>query len=115
MPWCARQLCRNPRCPHLAVDTRGYCPTHDPGPWSGTTAMPPGWHTTQPAVLDRDHHTCQTCGATATTVDHITPRSAGGTDDPSNLRALCTACHLTRSGQQGGHASGATRTTGGPT
>lgn len=26
-------------------------------------------------------------------VDHITPVSEGGTDDPANLRLLCGACH----------------------
>lgn len=27
-------------------------------------------------------------------VDHILPVSAGGTDDPANLRLLCRRCHL---------------------
>ncbi|MDR5776940.1 MULTISPECIES: HNH endonuclease signature motif containing protein [unclassified Caballeronia] len=26
-------------------------------------------------------------------VDHIIPLAQGGTDDESNLRGLCTACH----------------------
>lgn len=29
----------------------------------------------------------------ASQVDHIIPRSAGGTDDIDNLQALCEACH----------------------
>lgn len=33
---------------------------------------------------------CAWCGTTNDlTVDHITPRSKGGTDHPSNLRVLC--------------------------
>jgi len=28
-----------------------------------------------------------------TEVDHIVPRSAGGTDDPTNLQTLCVRCH----------------------
>ncbi|WP_230459834.1 HNH endonuclease [Sansalvadorimonas verongulae] len=26
-------------------------------------------------------------------VDHITPKAAGGTDEPGNLQTLCTTCH----------------------
>jgi 5-methylcytosine-specific restriction protein A len=29
----------------------------------------------------------------STQVDHITPRKAGGTDEWSNLQALCSSCH----------------------
>jgi 5-methylcytosine-specific restriction enzyme A len=31
--------------------------------------------------------------ATDLTTDHITPKSAGGTDDPTNLQILCRACN----------------------
>ena len=30
------------------------------------------------------------------TIDHITPRSKGGTDDPDNLQLLCGACNSTK-------------------
>ncbi|WP_425433640.1 HNH endonuclease [Kineococcus rhizosphaerae] len=30
-------------------------------------------------------------------VDHVVPASAGGTDDPSNLRGLCVPCHREKS------------------
>ena len=37
---------------------------------------------------------CALCGATDDLeVDHIQPRSAGGGDDPANLRVLCRTCH----------------------
>ena len=38
---------------------------------------------------------CSICGAAGVPlhVDHITPRSLGGTDHPSNLRPLCGPCH----------------------
>ncbi|MCO7226001.1 HNH endonuclease [Pleionea sp. CnH1-48] len=29
----------------------------------------------------------------AQTVDHITPKSRGGTDEPDNLQSLCYPCH----------------------
>ena len=38
---------------------------------------------------------CAICGTSGVPlhVDHITPRSLGGTDHPSNLRPLCSPCH----------------------
>ena len=42
---------------------------------------------------------CQVCGATATQVDHIWPKVAGGTDDSWNLRALCGPCHWRKTAQ----------------
>jgi 5-methylcytosine-specific restriction endonuclease McrA len=39
---------------------------------------------------------CALCGEIATTVDHIRPIWAGGTDDPANLRSLCADCHRDR-------------------
>jgi hypothetical protein len=57
-------------------------------------------------VLDRNGFTCQMCGAVAgephpydTTrktrlhLGHIIDKSIGGTDDPSNLRAICSVCN----------------------
>lgn len=40
---------------------------------------------------------CSLCGATGAevklVVDHVLPRSLGGTDHPANLRVLCDGCH----------------------
>lgn len=57
-------------------------------------------------VLDRNGYTCQMCGAVAGElhpydptrktrlhIGHIVDKSMGGTDDPSNLRALCSICN----------------------
>jgi len=48
-------------------------------------------------VLTRDRYRCQIngpkCTTTATTADHIKPKSEGGTDEPSNLRASCGPCN----------------------
>ena len=50
-------------------------------------------------VLNRDHYTCQCCGAHTTTkktvklhVHHLESRKVGG-NAPSNLITLCTTCH----------------------
>ena len=57
-------------------------------------------------VLDRNGFTCQMCGAAAGEphpydvgrktrlhIGHIIDKSQGGTDDPSNLRAICSICN----------------------
>ncbi len=57
-------------------------------------------------VLDRNGFTCQMCGAVAGEphpfdptrktrlhIGHIIDKSMGGTDDPANLRALCSICN----------------------
>ena len=54
-------------------------------------------------VLSRDRYTCRLCGRSAEKhgvvlhVDHIVPRSKGGTDEMDNLRTLCMKCNLGRS------------------
>ena len=44
-------------------------------------------------VLRRDRHHCGYCGGHATTVDHVLPRSRGGTDTWENLVACCVRCN----------------------
>ncbi len=61
---------------------------------------------TRAYVIDRNGFTCQMCGAVAGEphpydtsrktrlhIGHIIDKSLGGTDDPSNLRALCSVCN----------------------
>lgn len=61
---------------------------------------------TRAYVLDRNGFTCQMCGAVAgeihpydttrTTrlhIGHILDKSMGGSDGPSNLRAICSVCN----------------------
>jgi hypothetical protein len=53
-------------------------------------------------VLARDNWTCCSCGRTAKDgitleVDHIVPRSWGGTDDIGNLQTLCRKCNIGKS------------------
>jgi 5-methylcytosine-specific restriction endonuclease McrA len=44
-------------------------------------------------VLRRDDHRCAYCGKSATTVDHVQPRSRGGADSWENLVACCLRCN----------------------
>lgn len=47
-------------------------------------------------VLRRDRRLCGYCGKTATTVDHIMPRSRGGTNTWENLIACCLDCNSSK-------------------
>jgi len=61
---------------------------------------------TRAYILDRNGFTCQMCGAVAGEphqydnsrktrlhIGHIIDKTQGGSDDPSNLRALCSVCN----------------------
>jgi hypothetical protein len=51
--------------------------------------------------MRRDNHACRYCGATAPdvklTIDHVTPTTLGGSDDPSNLVTACADCNAGKS------------------
>lgn len=80
-----------------------------------TTPKPQGWGAIRRRILKRDNYECQmptplgVCRAPATDVDHITPASLGGSDQPENLRALCGPHHRTKSSSEGGRAAQAKR------
>lgn len=44
---------------------------------------------------------CQVCGQPATDVDHILPKSRGGTDHRENLQSLCHSCHSKKTKKEG--------------
>ncbi|MFQ5445762.1 MAG: HNH endonuclease [Saprospiraceae bacterium] len=61
---------------------------------------------TRAYVLDRNGYTCQMCGAVAGEphpydnnrktrlhIGHIIDKSMGGTDEPGNLKAICSVCN----------------------
>lgn len=48
---------------------------------------------TRTAVLEASGYKCAACGAPANTTDHATPVAKGGTDDRTNLVALCSRCN----------------------
>ncbi len=45
------------------------------------------------AVFARDGHRCQYCGAAAENIDHVIPRSKGGTHAWDNVVAACRPCN----------------------
>lgn len=45
------------------------------------------------AIFLRDNHRCQYCGATAENIDHVVPRSRGGTHSWDNVVAACRPCN----------------------
>jgi 5-methylcytosine-specific restriction endonuclease McrA len=56
------------------------------------------WAEIRAHILERDHFTCQRCENVSKTGQglqphHIMPRSEGGSNDSTNLIALCTECH----------------------
>lgn len=60
-----------------------------------------GWLYKRKQAIERDNRECQKCGSLGGEegeielhVDHITPKSDGGTDDLDNLRTLCRDCHM---------------------
>lgn len=54
------------------------------------------------SIFERDRHRCRGCAKSADEVHHIVFRSQGGTDDPSNLVAICRGCHEQAHGRRGG-------------
>lgn len=76
--------------------------------WAGGSTR--RWRQLRAYVLQRDRHRCQIpkgtgiCGEHATHVDHIVPLADGGPKwEPSNCRASCAPCNLSR-GTQGTRA-----------
>ena len=59
------------------------------------------WYRLRAYILARDSGLCRVCGRPASEVDHIVPKSRGGTDDEDNLQTICTACHAQKTAREG--------------
>lgn len=92
-----------PMAPPRACATCGQvgCLGHRPAPWRTATAPQRirgrRLQRINRAFLDANP-LCVRCAAqhritAATRRDHIVPLAEGGTEDPSNLQALCDPCH----------------------
>ena len=94
--------CGERGCPNLVYGRDRYCPEHAPKhakeEWEkrkeNGTAVKYGseWNKISKDFL-RAYPYCAICGKRSEVVHHKLPRSAGGSDSPDNLVALCRACH----------------------
>ena len=88
--------CLEPGCPMLVYE--GRCPAHRRGGgWIGAGKdYGSAWPRIRARVL-AEEPTCRLrlagCTTYSTQVDHIVPKSRGGTDERGNLRAVCKPCH----------------------
>lgn len=63
------------------------------------------WDKLRKVIMARDKGLCQSCLRTgrpekASQVDHIVPKSQGGTDEPSNCEAICLPCHKVKTARE---------------
>lgn len=117
MPKRPARPCRERGCNQTTTDRSGYCKQHvGDHKWKnriqGTTSSRGyGWRWQQlrQAKLAREP-LCRVCsqnGRTtlATEVDHIKPKSSGGTDQWSNLQPICRECHAQKTAREGNKSS----------
>ena len=108
MPQAAPRPCRQPGCPNTTL--QGFCEQHRDkrSNWNrqgrGSAAQRgygAAWRTIRARILRRDKHLCQSCQRRAANeVDHIIGKAEGGTDEASNLQAICTRCHRAKTAQE---------------
>ncbi len=108
MPQAAPRPCTAARCGVLVRDGSTRCPAHKVQDQSFADSRRGSrhergygnaWTKLRNAVMARDGGLCQACKRTgfttpATQVDHIVNKARGGTDDSTNLQALCNDCHV---------------------
>lgn len=104
MPKMPPKPCSYPGCRYLSK-ARGRCEQHQREAWEtskGKTAEERGygsaWKKIRKQALARDNFLCIPCERNgiytpASEVDHVTPKSRGGTDELNNLQSICSDCH----------------------
>ncbi|WP_414446845.1 HNH endonuclease [Burkholderia sp. 22PA0099] len=104
--------CRHHGCNQL-LDEPGYCDAHQRESVGWLDDRQRGnrhqrgygtrWDKLRKTILARDFGMCQPCKRAgrlrpASMVDHIVNKAQGGTDNPSNLEAICRPCHKLKTG-----------------
>lgn len=102
---CSGRAERRGRCARHAAEAEArYREQHpDPRPSAAARGYDGEWRRIRDRYLRR-HPDCEAQGCTlpATDVDHVRPRAQGGTDDESNLQALCHRHHSIKTAQHDG-------------
>lgn len=105
--------CRHYGCKAL-VSPSGYCEAHkqERTGWFKTSTRSSKergygnkWTKLRRLALMRDHGLCQVCLknrqiTAGQEIDHIVPKSAGGTDELANLQVICKPCHKAKTGRE---------------
>lgn len=111
MPTLPARPCSVPGCPNVAL-RGGLCETHktkrqhEYNAQRGSAAAQgydARWRKIRGRYL-KHHEVCETpgCGQRATDVDHIKALKDGGTDEWSNLQALCHEHHSQKTAREDG-------------
>lgn len=101
--------CRAVGCPNLVSRAdKGFCDKHashrhgwqkqQQGKNTTERGYGQAWRKLRQQVMERDGYLCQVCQkqgrlTQAQAVDHIINKANGGTDELTNLQAICHACH----------------------
>lgn len=101
--------CRAYACPNLVSRAdKGFCDKHashrhgwqkqQQGKTTTERGYGQAWRKLRQQVMERDGYLCQVCKrqgrlTEAQAVDHIINKAQGGTDELTNLQAICHTCH----------------------
>jgi 5-methylcytosine-specific restriction protein A len=110
MPSLNAKVCAYAGC-RAVVHGQSRCQRHAKAAWHSTSSSERGygaqWRKRRERVLRRDNYLCVPCAESgrvtpAHAVDHKIARAEGGTEDDSNLQAICRSCHAMKTGREGG-------------
>lgn len=126
MPSAIPRPCKKAGCPATTTCAHGYCIAHKSlaAGWADYqkkkgSARKRGygsfWEKLRKLVIRRDKGLCQEClrnGRTAAgkDVDHIVPKSQGGTNKLTNLELLCRPCHKVKTQRESAEGRGGVKT-----